>query len=94
MSNFGFTVMIEQSITIGNIIEIVTIAAGGFGVFITMRNTVSSLTKQVDEMQDEIRELAKIVVKMATTDLRLSRLEEDYRELRKGNGWILPPSHD
>lgn len=94
MSSVGVDFMIEQSITVGNIIEIVTIAAGGFGVFITMRNTVSSLTKQVETMQTEIKELAKIIVKMATTDLRLTRLEEDFRDLRKGNGWILPPKHD
>ena len=90
MSDFGFTVMIEQSITVGNIIEIITIAAGGFSVFITLRNTVSNLTNQVDSMQTEIKELAKVIVQLATTDLRLARLEEDFRDLRKGNGWILP----
>lgn len=94
MSNFGFQVMIEQSITVGNIIEIIVIASGGLSVFITMKSTVGNLTRQVDGMQKELQKLTEIIVQMATTDLRLSRLEEDYRELRKGNGFILPHSGD
>ena len=83
--------MIEQTITIGNIIEITVIAMGGVSVFATMRTTVKNINDKVDTMQLEIKKLGDILIQIARTDLRLTRLEEDYRDLRKGRGWILPP---
>jgi hypothetical protein len=93
MSGFGFTVMIEQSITVGNIIEIITIACGGVAVFFTLKQTVTNISSKVDGMQIEIKELAKIITQMAVTDIRLTNLEQDVRELRHGDGWILPPKN-
>ena len=83
--------MIEQTITIGNIIEIVVIASGGLSVFVTMRNTVANIKEQVDSMQTEIKKLADVLTKMAVTDIRLTNIEQDIRELRHGDGWIVPP---
>jgi K+/H+ antiporter YhaU regulatory subunit KhtT len=80
--------MIEQTISIGNIIEIVVMFSTGLGVFITLRNTVSNLKVDVVTMQDEIKKLADIITKMAVTDVRLTNLEQDIRELRHGRGFI------
>lgn len=88
---FGISVMIEQTITVGNIIEIFVISAGGLSVFVTMRNTVANIKEQVDGMQTEIKKLADVITRMAVTDLRITNLENDIRELRHENGWILPP---
>ena len=63
---------------------------GGVSVFATMRTTVKNINDKVDTMQLEIKKLGDILVQIARTDLRLTRLEEDYRDLRKGDGWILP----
>ena len=90
MSDVGFSIMIEQSITVGNIIEIITIACGGVAVFFTLKQTVSNISSKVEDMQVEIKELAKIITQMAVTDIRLTNLEQDVRELRHGEGWILP----
>lgn len=80
--------MIEQSITVGNIIEIVVIGAGGISVFVTMRNTVTAIKDRVDGMQNEIKKLADVITRMAVTDLRLTNLEQDVRELRNGRSGI------
>lgn len=80
--------MIEQTITIGNIIEIASICAGGLTVFITLRNTVSNIKDDVVAMQTEIKKLAEVITKMAVTDIRLTNIEQDIRELRHGRGFI------
>jgi hypothetical protein len=54
-SGEGFSLMIEQTITFGNIVEIMVIAAGGISVFATMRTTVKNISIKVDGMQDEIK---------------------------------------
>ena len=84
-------IMIEQTITVGNIIEIVAIIGGGMTVFITLKNTVANIKLEVSSMQLEIKKLADVITKMAVTDLRLTNLEQDVRELRHGNGFVRGP---
>lgn len=84
----GFSVMIEQTITIGNIIEIVSILAGGLTVFVTLKNTVAHIKDDVNGMQFELKKLADVVTRMAVTDVRLTNLEQDIRELRHGHGFV------
>ncbi len=84
----GLSVMIEQTITIGNIIEIISILAGGIAVFVTLRATVSQLKEDVQGMQGELKKLADVVTRMAVTDVRLTNLEQDIRELRHGRGFV------
>jgi len=88
VSPLGISVVIEQTITIGNIIEIVSIIAGGITVFVTLRNTVSNIKDDVIGMQLELKKLADIVTKMAVTDVRLTNVEQDIRELRHGRGFV------
>lgn len=87
--------MIEQTITIGNIIEIGVIGAGGISVFVTMRNTVASIKKEVDAMQVELKKLGEILIaqadmrgEMKVLDRRVLAMEEDVRDLRHGRGLI------
>lgn len=80
--------MIEQTITIGNIIEIIAIIGGGMTVFVTLKNTVANIKDDVIAMQTEIKKLADVITKMAVTDLRLTNLEQDIRELRHGRGFV------
>lgn len=82
--------MIEQTITVGNIIEIISIIGGGIAVFVTLRATVGNLKEQVIGMQSEIKKLADVITRMAVTDIRLTNLEQDLRELRHGRGFIQP----
>jgi len=80
--------MIEQTITIGNIVEIASILGGGLIVFITLRNTVANMKDDVVGMQNEIKKLADVITRMAVTDVRLTNLEQDIRELRHGRGFV------
>lgn len=85
----GLQVMIEQTITVGNIIEIISILAGGLIVFTTLRNTVQNMQADMAGMQQEIKKLAEVVTQMAVTNVRLTNVEQDIREMRHGKGFIV-----
>lgn len=84
----GLYLMIEQTITVGNIIEIASIVGGGIAVFMTLRATVGNLGEQVKAMQTELLKLSAVVTQMAVADNRLTNIEQDIRELRHGRGFI------
>jgi|SRR3954465_8047008 len=88
-------VMIEQTITIGNIIEIISIIGGGMTVFVTLRNTVANIKTEVAGMQIEIKKLGDILIAQAdirgelrVLGTRITSVEQDIRELRHGDGFI------
>ncbi len=94
----GLAVMVEQTITFGNIIEIIVIAAGGIGVFVTMKNTVANIKSEVEGMQIEIKKLGEILVAQAdirgeirVLGTRVTATEHDIRELRHGQGFVRGP---
>ena len=80
--------MIEPVITWGNIIEIAIFCAGGFIVIIKQSSHVTYMRQELAEMQNEIKKLADVLTKLALTDLRLTNVEQDVRELRHGVGFI------
>jgi hypothetical protein len=96
--------LINATITVGNLIEIAMIAIGGlFFVWkISTKNDLLSL--RLDHLQQEISSLKDIIVAQATQDLRIESLEKwrtstDSRladqgrrvdELRHGEGMVLP----
>lgn len=87
--------MIEQTITVGNIIEIASVLGGGLAVFITLRNTVANLKEDVLGMQTEIKKMSEILIAQAdirgeikVLENRLATTESDIRELRHGRGFI------
>lgn len=80
--------MIEQTVTIGNLIEATMMLVGGITVFATFRGKVVDLGADVSEMREDIRALNKVVVSMAVTDQRLTALEGDIRDLKHGRGFI------
>lgn len=91
----GLTLMVEQSITVGNIIEIMVIAAGGLTVFTTMRNTVKNINEKVDDIQIEIKKLADVLIAQARFDEKLTSIEKritahDKRidEFAHGDGFV------
>lgn len=90
--------MIEQTITVGNIVEIISIIGGGLVVFVTLRNTVANIKVEVENMQTEIKKLGDILI--AQADLRgelrglttrVDRAERDISELRHGQGFVRGP---
>ena len=80
--------MIEQTITVGNIIEIACIIGGGLGVFYTLKGTVAALKTEVVGIQVEIKKIGDVLITQADQNRRLIHLEDDIRELRHGRGFI------
>ena len=80
--------MIDYSITVGNIIEIGSILGGGFTVLLSLRNTVGNLKNDMIDMKTEIKKISEVLIQMATTNLRLSNVEQDIREIKHGRGFI------
>lgn len=82
--------MIDYTITMGNIIEVVAICLGGGAALVTLRNTVNNIKADMVDMKAEIKKVGDVLIKMAVTDTRLTNLEQDIRELKHGEGFVLP----
>lgn len=87
--------VIDYTITIGNIVEIGSIVGGGFAVFLTLKNNVATLKDDVIAMQEEVKELGKVLIGMARFDEKLSNMDKrvtahgrEIEDLRRGNGFI------
>ena len=52
----GIKMLIDATITVGNIIEICTIAGGGLIALVTVKNSVTSLRLEVHTIKDNIKE--------------------------------------
>lgn len=84
--------MIDYTITVGNIIEIGTIVVGGIATLVTLRNTVNNLKNDMTDMKAEIKKVGEVLVTLAVTTKRLDHVEEDIRDLKRGQGFIQPRS--
>jgi hypothetical protein len=80
--------VVDYTITIGNLIEIASIVGGGVLVLITLRNTVTNLQTDVGDMKKEIKKVGDVLVQMAVTSTRLDNVEQDIRDLKHGRGFI------
>jgi len=80
--------MIDQTITVGNLIEITVIACGGLITVVTLKNRISGITNDIVDMKQELKKVGDVLVKMAVTDQRVANLERDIRELRHGDGFV------
>lgn len=83
--------VIDYTISIGNIIEIGSIISGGLLVLITLRGDVATMKVEVGEIQSEIKKIGDVLVNQADQNRRIIHLEEDLRDLRHGRGFIQGP---
>lgn len=91
----GFDMIVDSTITIGNIIEISVIGFGGIGAIIALRNTVGNMKNDLTDLKAEIKKLGEIMIDMAdirgelkVSSNRITACEQDIRELRHGNGFV------
>lgn len=82
--------MIDYTITVGNIIEVSAFLGGVAVAAISLKGTVSRLKDDMTDMKAEIKKVGEVLIKMAVTDTRLNNLEQDIRELKHGEGFVLP----
>ncbi|KQZ00918.1 hypothetical protein ASD45_08630 [Pseudolabrys sp. Root1462] len=80
--------IVDATITVGNIIEISVIVVGGVTVLASLKNTVFNMKTDITDMKIEIRKVGEVLVKMAVTEQRISNVEQDVRDLRHGHGFV------
>jgi hypothetical protein len=90
--------VIDYTISIGNIFEIGSIIGGGFAVFFTLKNNVATLKEDVEAMQKEIKKLGEVLIDLARFDEKLSNLDrrvtvhdKKIDEIQHGDGFIRGP---
>ena len=91
--------MIDYTISLGNIIQIIILLTGGLitvggGLFAlgSFRKTFELMTQYMTDMKTEIKKVGEVLVKMAVTQTRLDNVEQDIRDLKHGRGFIQPRS--
>lgn len=79
---------IDTSINLSNILEVLGFV-GGIGIVLIRQGlNAENFKKEMTDIKIELKGLATVITKLAVTDNRLTNLEEDFRELRKGRGFI------
>jgi hypothetical protein len=80
--------VIDYTITVGNLVEIAAIIGGGLMVMITLRGDVANMKAEVNGIQLEIKKIGDVLITQADQNRRILHLEEDFRELRHGHGFL------
>ncbi len=91
---------LDLTITIGNVIEISVIAGGGL-LALSNLNTrfklfhadLAGVKVDLTDMKSEIKKVNEVLARANEADRRIGRLEDDFRDLRKGEGWITGTRH-
>lgn len=80
--------IVDYTITVGNIVEIGVLVVGGLLTLGALRNTVNNLKNDMTDMKAEIKKVGQVLVQMAVTSTRLDNVEQDIRDLKHGRGFI------
>lgn len=79
---------VDYSITIGTVAEIVSIVGGGLIFLGVMKRAMKDMEKEIEKMQAQMVDFSKALITLAVQNTRIDNLEEDFRELRRGKGFI------
>lgn len=79
----------DATISLGTLIQTIVIVGGGIAVFWQMKGKVDNMATEIVDIKTDLKELNKVIVKMAVADNRLNNLEEDIRDLKRGKGFIV-----
>jgi hypothetical protein len=80
--------VVDYTITIGNIVEILSIVGGGVLVMITLRSDVANMKTEMEGIQAEVKKIGDVLITQADQNRRILHLEEDVREMRHGHGFV------
>ena len=90
--------VIDWTISLGNLVQVASILGGGLAVLLTMRGDIKALKKddqglndEIKVIQSEIKKITSILITQASQDQRILHLEEEMRDLRRGRGFIRSP---
>lgn len=96
--------MIDPTVSVGNLLQILVIIGGGISVFFAlradvrvMRHDMNNLKERQEALGEAFNQLGSILSKVAVQDerlieqgRRLERIEGTIDELRHGKGFINP----
>lgn len=80
--------IIDQTVTIGNILEAAAIIGGGLLVFLNMKTDVRLIKEEIKYLKEEQKSLKNLIVNDALTEFRLERIEDTISDLRHGRGFV------
>ncbi|CAM5400594.1 hypothetical protein AFEL58S_02029 [Afipia felis] len=80
--------VIDYTITVGNIVEIASIICGGILVMQTLRSDVKNMKTEVEGIQAEVKKIGDVLITQADQNRRILHLEEDLREMKHGHGFV------
>lgn len=80
--------VIDYTITVGNLVEIASIIIGGILVMQTVRSDVKNMKTDVEGIQKEVKKIGDVLITQADQNRRILHLEEDLRELKHGEGFV------
>lgn len=87
--------VIDYTISIGNLIQIAVICIGGVSVMFAMRYDIRALKKddlalreELKGIQAEIKQIGTVLITQADQNRRILHLEDDVRDMRHGRGFI------
>lgn len=79
--------MFDSTITLGNVLTIVTMGVAGFGFVWTMKSDIKVLLQRLDKVEGAMAKLTEALVQLARQEVRLdahadriSRLEDRERQ--------------
>lgn len=80
--------LIDYSISLGNILEVSAIIGGGLLVIVRQTVTLGFMKKELEAMQSEIQKIAAIITDNSLINQKIAYLEEDIREMKRGRGFV------
>lgn len=89
--------MIDWSVSVGNLLQMLVIVVGGLSVFFTlradvrvMRHDMGNLKERQDALNEAFKQLGTILTQVALQDQRLVQMESRISELSHGEGYVVP----
>lgn len=91
--------LIDWSVSVGNLLQILVIVTGGVSVFFTLRSDVrvirhdmQNMKERQDALNEAFKQLGTILTQVAIQDQRLVQMADEIKELKHGRGFVNPMS--
>ena len=88
---------ITWNISVGDIVLVLTMMGGVAAMFFGVKSDVRIVKHDLHSLNDKVSMMGEawirmgdVLTKVAVQDERLNRVEEDMRELRHGEGMVIP----
>jgi hypothetical protein len=79
---------VDPTVTLGNIIEMVSILGTGFYILLKQTFSVRFMQEQIKDIKQETSKITEIVTDNAVRDKEMMNMKEDIRDLKRGRGYI------